>query len=58
MLIPLSVLASSAGDGGLANSASLITLCLNMDHPTGGFLTVGDGFLFYGRVGTSAVYIS
>ena len=25
--------------------ASLITLCLNVDHPTGGFLTVGDGVL-------------
>ena len=45
MLMPLSVSASSAGDGGLASSASLITLCLNMDHPTGGFLTVGNGFL-------------
>ena len=43
MLMPLSVLASSAGDGGLACSASLITLCLNVDHPTGGYLTVWDG---------------
>ena len=45
MLMSLSVFASSASDGGLASSASLITLCLNMDDPTGGFLTVGDGFL-------------
>ena len=43
MLMPLSVLASSASDGGLVSSASLITLCLNVDHPKGGFLTVGDG---------------
>ena len=38
-------LASSAGDGGLANSASPITLHLNVDHPIGGFLTVGDGVI-------------
>ena len=43
MLMPLLVLASSARDGGLACSASLITLHLNVDHPTGGFPTVGDG---------------
>ena len=43
MLIPLSILASSAGDRGVVSSASLITLCLNVDHPTGGFLTVGNG---------------
>ena len=41
--MPLSVLASFAGDGGLACSASLIILCLNVDHPTGDFFTVGDG---------------
>ena len=41
--MPLSVLASSAGDGGLACSTSLIILCLNVDHPTGGLLTIGDG---------------
>ena len=45
MLMPLSVSASSVSDGGLASSASLITLCLNVVHATGGFLTVGDGFL-------------
>ena len=44
MPIPLLVLASSASDGGLANSVSLITLHLNVDHPTGGFPTVGDRF--------------
>ena len=43
MLMPLLVLGSSASDGGLTCSASLIILCLNMDHPTWGFLTVGDG---------------
>ena len=40
ILIPLSVC-----EGDLTNSASLITLHLNVDHPTGGFLTVGDGIL-------------
>ena len=44
MLMPLSVLAVSAGEGGLASSASLIILHLNVAHPTGGFLTVGDRF--------------
>ena len=44
MLMPLSISASSGSDGGLASSASLITLHLNVDHPTGFFLTVGDGF--------------
>ena len=39
----LSISASSVGDGGLASSASLITLCLNVDYPIGGFLTIGDG---------------
>ena len=43
--MPLSILASSASDGALASSASPIILHLNVDHPTGGFLTVGDGFL-------------
>ena len=43
MLMPLLVVASSASDGGLASSASLITLHLNVDHPAGGFPTVGDG---------------
>ena len=43
MLMPLLVLASSAGDGGLACSASLNILCLNVNHPTGGFLIVRDG---------------
>ena len=43
MLMSLLILAPSASDGGLASSTSLITLCLNVDHPTGGFLTVGDG---------------
>ena len=37
MLIPLLVLASSASDGGLANSASLITLHVKVDHPIGVF---------------------
>ena len=45
MLMSLSILASSASDGGLASSTSLIILHLNVDHPTGGFLTVGDGIL-------------
>ena len=35
----------SVNEGGLANSAFLVTLCLNVDHPTGGFMTVGDGIL-------------
>ena len=39
----LSVLGSSASDGGLACSAALIILCLYAAHPIGGFLTVGDG---------------
>ena len=39
----LSVVASSAGDGGLAWSAFLIILCLNVDHPTGGLPTVEVG---------------
>ena len=43
MLMPLSISASSASDGGLVSSASLITLCLNADYPTGGFLSVGNG---------------
>ena len=41
--MPLLESASPASDGGLVCSASLITLCLNVDQPTGGFLTVGDG---------------
>ena len=32
-----------ASEGGLVCSASIITLCLYSAHPTGGFLTVGDG---------------
>ena len=49
MLIPLSVLASSASDEGLACSVSLIILCQNSDHCTGSFPTVGDGtFLWRG----------
>ena len=44
MLMPLSVSASAASDGGLVSSTSLRTLHLNVDHPTRGFLTVGDGF--------------
>ena len=43
--MPLSVLASSASDGCLVSSVSPIILHLNVDHPTGGFLTVGDRFL-------------
>ena len=43
LLILLSVLDSSASDGGLAFSASLIILCLYAAHPVGGFLIVGDG---------------
>ena len=43
MLMSLLILAPSASDGGLASSASLITLHLNMDHHTGGVPTVGDG---------------
>ena len=56
--MPLLVLASSASDGGLACSASLITLHLNVDHPTGGFPTVGDGIFLYGRVKTGVIYIN
>ena len=41
--MPLSILASSDSDGGLVSSASLSTLHLNADYPTGGFLTVGNG---------------
>ena len=43
MLMPLLVLVSSAGDGGSCLLCTLIILHLNVDHPTGGFLTVGDG---------------
>ena len=43
LVILLLVLGSSAGDGGLACSASLIILCLYVAHPIGGFLIVGDG---------------
>ena len=43
LLTSLSVLCSSAGDGGLVCSASIITLHLYSVHPTGGFLAVGDG---------------
>ena len=43
LLILLLVLGSSAGDGGLACSASLTILCLYVAHPIGGFLIVGDG---------------
>ena len=43
LLILLLVLGSSAIDGGLACSASLIILCLYVAHPVGGFLIVGDG---------------
>ena len=42
LLMLLLVLGSSAGNGGLACSTSLI-LCLYMAHPVGGFLVVGDG---------------
>ena len=43
LLMLLSVLGSSASDGGLACSAALTILCLYAAHPIGGFLTVGDG---------------
>ena len=43
LLTLLSVLYSSASDGGLACSAALTILCLYVAHPTGGFLTDGDG---------------
>ena len=43
LLTSLSVLCSSASDGGLACSASKITLHLYLAQPTGGFLIVGDG---------------
>ena len=42
LLMLLLVLGSSAGDGGLACSTSLIILCLYVAHPVGGFLVVGD----------------
>ena len=43
LLTLLLVLCSSAGDGGLACSATLTILCLYAAHPTGGFLIVGNG---------------
>ena len=42
VLVLLSILGSSASDGGLACSAALTILCLYVAHPIGGFLTVGD----------------
>ena len=38
----LSVIGSSASDGGLACSAALTILCLYAAHPIGDFLIVGD----------------
>ena len=43
LLMLLSVLSSSASDGGLACSAALTILRLYVAHPIGSFLTVGDG---------------
>ena len=43
LLMLLLVQGSSASDGGLACSVSLIILCLYAAHPVGGFLVVGDG---------------
>ena len=43
LLMLLSVLGSSPGDGGLVCSAALTILSLYVAHPIGGFLTVGDG---------------
>ena len=45
MLVPLSVLTSSVGDGGLVLSVPLSIVHLISDQPTGGFLTVGDGII-------------
>ena len=42
LLTLLSVLGSSAGDGGLACSAALTILDLCAAHPIGSFLIVGD----------------
>ena len=44
LLILLLVLGSSASDGGLACSASLIISCLYVAHPVGSFLIDGDRF--------------
>ena len=43
--MPLSVLTSSFGDGGLVLSAALMIVHLLLDQPAGGFLTVGDGII-------------
>ena len=43
MLVPLSVLISSFGDGGLVVSVFLMTVYLLSDQPAEGFLAVGDG---------------
>ena len=43
LLTSLSVLGSSASDGGFASPAALTILCIYVAHPTGSFLTVGDG---------------
>ena len=45
MLVPLSVLISSFGDGGLVVSVALIIVHLLSDQPVGGFLTTGDGII-------------
>ena len=42
LLTLISVLGSSASDGGLACSAALTILHLYVAYPIGGFLTVGD----------------
>ena len=43
LLLLLSVLGSSASNGGLACSAALTILCLYSAHPIGSFLTFSDG---------------
>ena len=44
LLTLLSVLGSSASDGGLACAAALTILCLYSAHPIGGFLMLVMGF--------------
>ena len=57
MLVPLSVLTSSFGDGGLVLSVALIIEQLLLDQPAGAFLTAGDGIISTEGLELGVVYI-